>query len=660
MPRALTATLLMIVATAGCRSFDPGEVIFACAEPSDCVQGWACDAVLGVCVRPAGEPAEPDTQPPDASLEPPSCDPPSDFVTATQRCTTAAVPAGCGGNLSGLARTVLEGAVRFSRMAVVEGAPVNQLTRSELCYGPPYTETTWVPAQMAQQLFVLVLAHALRQTDATFDAGPDDAALQCRLEAALGLLESILADPARHADGPALYNVYTLDGEVGHSDFARTVSLLDQTYLILALHTVAAYLQPLPWATELTARARALADPLNLGPWANTVDGCAEFTLGGDDDPTKGPALDRLVTEGRAAIWLAVALGDITPSAGRCLVGRLMAQSIGLPDLGKKIEHVGFFGTSLELITALLPAAKTEQEAGFGERTLNETLRSLETARQKRGHPAFGVTGASLVPGVFSDLVGPVSECYWTPISCSGSVDPSLVVLPSAASYAVLNNPLGVENLQRATCAAASQGLLNQGFGLPNALDLGQGRVHTDDPVSGYLEVSTMATALLVRELGPLAIEGLLRKNPAFGAALEAWGVWLDAKAIEPESDHPTGPISERSCASWKTTLRIPLGSELSLDGLADPAELWLRVSHDTGDGEPPGTLEVLAGSAVTPVALPNTHGPDCAGIVDGWNRFSVVGPLPVPSGKVTLRLSASAAGVAEIDRIIQVPIEAP
>jgi hypothetical protein len=407
------------------------------------------------------------------------------------------------------------------------GLPRNEATQSQLTSGSFPAGDFFVPAQLGTWFVAAVLSHALRTREPAFTAGFSTAELRTHVEAAVTALEGILHEHAftdAATGGKALYQVHrtpTGDAPRGNS-FERTVSLIDNTFLLVGLHVTAAYFKALDPA--LAARIAALLTQFDLRMW---IDG-ATLRLGGPDNPRSGSVVDRILTEGRLAVVAALARGELAPAAFQALMQAMLANSpAGVTPGGVRVAHLPFGGTALE-IWAVTPYLATELRTRLGTDTLAPLVAAWEEARRQLSLPAAGATGVADGFGRF---------CYFAFSPAEDTVHPFLaqrVLIPPATGMqaGAMGTPAALQNLSRAFLALQSAGKFHPQFGVPNYLDFGTGLVNEANPVRGTLEIGQMAVALL-NFLLPRAqrLEALLRQDAGWAAALQAYATLLDGPA---------------------------------------------------------------------------------------------------------------------------------
>ncbi len=404
------------------------------------------------------------------------------------------------------------GAIRFLSTASLGGLPINELPASALPpYGRPPQESFHVPAQIGATLVARVLAHELRRTSPTFEAGPSTEELLASTEDVVDAVARVLTTTAyvdASTGGRAFYQVHlTPSGAVPRgSAFERTIPFLDNAELVIGLRVAALYLRS--YHPALAERIEnELLPAWNFAMWRVGDD----LALGAPDDPRAGPVLDRLVAEGRLAVVTAAAHGSISVDTLRSVVASMAAGSAAASGSTRTSGFVPYFGTGLE-IWSVLPFLRGELATPLGT-TLVTLGGAHRSSAQRLGLAAAGATGVADGFGNFRQFgFGPAEVSH-------ADLDRAVLVPPAAGMAVALEDGAALANLKATYSALLEARALDPLYGAPNAIAFEDGLVNERDPVRGTLEMAQMAIALLDHLLGPGTLEAVLRRDPAWDAA---------------------------------------------------------------------------------------------------------------------------------------------
>ncbi len=514
---------------------------------------------------------------------------------------------------------------------VLPGLPVNELNKDG-----GTTKAFFVPAQLGTGLVAWVLGHQVRKADPTFTAGLADAEFVLRVDASLDRLEEIFSTPTSlhpHPDYKILFQAYssTTAAPLRNSTFDKTVSMLDNLFVMLGLKAVQLHVQEAALDGSLATRAAALLDQMSLEPWLDKAGDLPVLRIGGADNPKAGSLVDRILHEGRHGPLLARAMGDIDDLALNQLVTRMLAGTKSGSGGGQALQFLPYSGSSLEAfaVTPYVPAERSRLIGISGFRPLAAAWLSVGAGLKL---PASGATGVA-------DGFGKFKAFSMGPSEKPGSFhNKPVVVFPAVMQMAAAVPGAATENnLISAVAHARVRGLYSDFYGLPNAMSITGNDVDNSNPVYGTLENEQALVCQLDAMLGGNYLGALFRQDPAWAAAADDYEKLCDTFFVQAES----GAISHAkveprsrgralggatrffSTAAGRLTLTLPVA-------VAENYEIVVRYSNWGSVGE--GVSLELDGQTLTPpggILLEDTEPASPNG--DGWNWFVETAAVPIP-----------------------------
>jgi exo-beta-1,3-glucanase (GH17 family) len=555
--------------------------------------------------------------------------------------------------------------VRTMRSSTVTGGlPINEASDAdldELARGVLDTPQAFFnPAQLGFWFTAAVGSHALRDVDADFTAGYDDAELLVELDATLDKLETIFTLPDNvysdaQTGGKALYQVYlTPSGERvddPQDTFANTVPLIDNTYLIVGLQVALEYLLQLDTQSldpgvdaahveMLADRLTALLSEFDLSMWM--LDGSLHIGAEGAADPRTGPTFDRITTETRVAPVLANSRGELTDQQLAELIDQALgATLVGAADSGSQVERTAASGAALEtgVAATFLPHELTTL---FGSGTLLTYPRAWSETAGGLGLPAYGpLAAATSANGFLRFGLSPAQTP--TPHTDAAVVSPLGAALVAASIATPRYGPLqrataeAWNNLTAAIQAAMDRGQLHALYGTPNVVDFGSTLVG-EPPLWGFLEVAQSLTSMLNARLGGSFYFDLLKRDSAFEEAVFRYEQLLNRGEFEYDrDDSDPGVQACRDAASGGTLdgvydfgcltgaswhIETPgdfLGRDFYARARGD-YELTVAYSNENDDTKPGDVVEVLVDGEVVDQFI--------AADTNDWNSFTQTAPI--------------------------------
>ena len=253
-------------------------------------------------------------------------------------------------SLSANAIDLANGGLGFMRhMLSDECLPFNGAKESELENGT-ISETFFVPNQLGYWMMNAVLSVEARALHPALTYGFTTTELLDLLPCMLDKLE-FMQENASYVDPQsgkiALFQTYdSFTGEALGSEFDRIVSMLDNAYLITALRLTANWLEDKD--ANLHNQAESILDQFDMDIWIDDD----SLYLGGTNDPLVQP-VDRIISESRLALVVALARGEMSPSLFSKILRYIQNDSVG----NGSVAYLPFYGTALEIwvATALLP-----------------------------------------------------------------------------------------------------------------------------------------------------------------------------------------------------------------------------------------------------------------------------------------------------------------
>ncbi|MEO1447963.1 MAG: hypothetical protein AAFV07_00460, partial [Bacteroidota bacterium] len=279
-----------------------------------------------------------------------------------------------------LALTISQGWMRYMREVQTANCLVrNEASESELMSGN-LASGFFVPNQMAYSILAEILSYEVKKQYPALTQGYDSTELVNALSCQAAAIEDIL-DQYAYLDSPTLakafFQVHLIDGSSPQGNpFERTISMLDNLYLITALHVAQNWTLSIDPA--LSQRFSDILSQFSLNMWE--VSG-GRWYIGGDLNPRDGSVTDRILSESRLVFPAALARGEM--NIWRFVQGitytRNQSMSYTSPD-NTVVREVPFFGRELEVFvpTAFLSMEPFTQ---FGTETLHPLLEARESAK---------------------------------------------------------------------------------------------------------------------------------------------------------------------------------------------------------------------------------------------------------------------------------------
>lgn len=514
---------------------------------------------------------------------------------------------------------------------VLPGLPVNELNKLG-----GTTKPFFVPAQLGTGLVAWVLGHQVRKVDPTFTAGLADAEFAFRVDASLDRLEEIFATPASlhpHPDFKILFQTYSslTATPLRNSTFDKTVSMLDNLFVMLGLKAVQLHVLEAGLDNSLATRAAALLGQMSLEPWLDKSGDLPVLRIGGADNPKAGSIVDRILHEGRHGPLLARAMGDIDDLALSQLVTRMMTGTKPGRGGGQTLQFLPYSGSSLEAfaVTPYVPLERSRLLGLSGFRPLAAAWMSIGAGLKL---PASGATGVADGFGKFKAFsMGPSEKpgsFHNKPVVVFPAVMQMAAAVPGAATEA---------NFMTAVAHARARGLYDAFLGLPNAMSISGNDVDNANPVYGTLENEQALVCQLDAMLGGNYLGSLLDQDPAWAAASDDYKRLCDTFFVQAESGGvSTAKVESRSrgrafggstrffsTAAGRLTLTVPVA-------LSENYEIIIRYSNWGASGE--GITLQLDGQTITPpggIVLVDTEPASPNG--DGWNWFQETAAVSMP-----------------------------
>ncbi len=565
-------------------------------------------------------------------------------------------------SLRGVASKVALSGIRYLRRVSdtvsTNGLPNNEATQNQLDSDVKlFDGSFFVPSQLGYLSASIVASHKLQSTEANFSDGYSTSEMFSQLEVIADSLDRILAQFAytdAQTGGKALYQVHRIpEGDAPRATpFEKKVSLLDNAYLVAGLSVVTEYLKGLG-SSDGSALAARFTQIRSLFDFAMWHDG-SNMRMGGEENPRSGVVLDRIVSEARLAVVLALAREEITTTEFISAIDRMIRNSspFTTPN-GLTIGALPFFGTALEL---WVPTAylSSELSTDLGKNTLKPMVQAWQDTADRLGLPVGCSTGVS------DGLDTPEFRVFSRSPAEVTAADyhNRAVVIPLACGMqaGAVGSSLSLQTLAKAYVVALEKNRFDDKYGFANSLDFGSSLVNEVNSVRGTLEVAQMTLALMNFLIGGDWLETLLRVNPQWGKALGYYTKLLNGEALEAKttnfeaedtSQTVGGELIGRSNASGETVFHlIEVGDEATY--IVDiPStgshELVLRYSNDdTGAGD-----EVSIIVDGKKIASFNTIDTKPRGGGDGWNTFVeteavALGDIPEGAFEFTLRLDST------------------
>jgi hypothetical protein len=555
-------------------------------------------------------------------------------------------------------REVAGRAMQFLRAVIhpTSGLPHNEARQSELDADGPFASDFFVPAQVGNFLAAATQSNQLRRSSVTtpFTAGYSDEELIDQLELTVGSLETILSTPGRVYEdmatgAKALYQVYdTATATPRDGAFDRIVSLLDNVQLLAGLHATVGFLvsdfpdtdpELMDRAGQLVSQINGLLSQFNVAMWLDN----GVLRIGDTEDPSGGPMLDRITSEGRLAPVIGLGRGELTPLEFSANMQRMIFESKQGASLGGvEVEKLPFFGTALE---AFYPTAflGLETQSQYFRNTLRPLSEAWLEVAGAAGRPA-GATGIANGFGQFVVFGASPSE------GLPQQRDAMVGIPPAAGMMAgALGTTDAIANLLDSVMSLQGAGLFDSNFGVPNYQDFGSGLVDATEPVYGTLEVSQMSASLLNRLLAGGTLQFYLTRNPQMNNAMIEYFGHINSREAE-FSAVGDGMEIARSAAGGDAVWHLEDVGDLVEYTVSFPfsasLQMILRYSNDdTGAGD---TITVLVnGAPIGSIFTMNTG---------DWNVFTTSMPplaIPMQTGLVTigLRLDATDGFGVDLDR---------
>jgi hypothetical protein len=513
---------------------------------------------------------------------------------------------------------------------VLPGLPVNEVNK----HGGAL-KTFFVPAQLGTGLVAWVLGHQVRKADPTFTAGLADAEFAFRVDASLDRLEQIFATPTSlhpHPDYKLLFQTY--DSKTAtplrNSTFDKTVSMLDNLFVMLGLKAVQLHVVEAGLDNSLATRAAALLDQMSLLPWLGQSGDLPVLHIGGADKANAGSIVDRILHEGRHAPLLARSMGDIDDLTLQQLVTRMMAATKS-GSAGQSLQFLPYSGSSLEAF-AVTPYVPIERSRLLGISGFRPLAQAWINVGATLNLPASGATG-------IADGFGNFKAFTMGPAEKPGPFhNKPVVVFPAVMQMAATAPGIATENnFMNAVAHARARGLFHEFYGLPNAMSITGNDVDNANPVYGTLETAQALVCQLDSILGGNYLGSLLDQDPAWAAASDDYERLCDTFFVQAESGKITSAKVEPrsrgrafgsasrffSTAAGTLTLTLPVA-------LAENYEIIIRYSNWGASGE--GITLQLDGQTITPpggIILDDTQ--PAAPDGDGWNWFEETAAVSIP-----------------------------
>ena len=523
---------------------------------------------------------------------------------------------------------LLRGNIKFVKSILHEDfcMPRNEAALSEL-QANEIRADHFVPAQLGFWITAAILSTDLGKLDPSFVEGYSEEEVISKLSCVLGSLEQILGEQAYIAENgkKALYQVHKVDGRAPKgTDFEKTVSMLDNAYLILGLEFAKNWIEEKD--PSLAIQIRTILSEFDPGMWissdsissANFTHSLDRLFIGCAENSSCGPIFDRFTSEGRIMPVLALAHGVIdSKMLERIFTQALMNSQDKTTTKGTHIEKVPFFGTALEIFVPTI-FLSNELETAYGCHTLLPFAQAWLEEGERLNLPGVGAMGISNGFGEFTLFTLPPSE--ETDQMCQST---SIIIPPAAAIMAGTLSPLiegACMNLKNIIEAYGEM----PPFGLPNylATELPTAKVNVDNPMYGTLEILQGATALFNLCLGGDYIERMLRRDPNWDTALKAYSDYLGTQSITIENEsnfEGNGTIRSQSNARGQQTLKIDnIGDTIQYTIEVPPGNYKMDVRYsndDTGVGD---EIHILLNGNKVDSFFTVTTGQNGT----GWNNF--------------------------------------